>query len=224
MNHIQIINHLIKKYGYKNYLEIGVHTKSICFDHINAEHKVGVDPGYENPGESVDYPIESDDFFDALRAGLTEFPKEHKWDIIFIDGLHLADQAYRDVLNSLEHLAEGGTIVMHDCSPPTELIAREEYTNPYRKNLVWTGDSWGEEMCWCGTTWKAFMWFRTHREDLWMRCVDDDYGVGIIRVERGGQLPAPNDNPFYEFQVFSDNRKEYLNLISPEEFLELFEL
>jgi hypothetical protein len=57
-----------------------------------------------------------------------------------------------------------------------------------------------------------------------MSCVNDDYGVGIIRVERGGQLLAPNDNPFYEYYKFWDNRREYLNLIEPEEFLELFEL
>lgn len=203
MNHVEIINHLIQKYGYKNYLEIGVHTNSHCFDHINIESKVGVDPGYENPNERYDYRMESDDFFDAVRSGLTEFPKNHKWDIIFIDGLHLADQVNRDILNSLQHLSEGGTIVMHDCCPPDENMAREVHTG-----------------FWCGTTWKAFMWFRTHRPDLWMACVDDDYGVGLIRF--GQQTLAPNTNPFFEYKNFFANRREYLNLITPEQFLNMF--
>jgi hypothetical protein len=222
MNHIQIINHLIKKYGYKNYLEIGVHTKSVCFDHIKAEHKTGVDPGYENPDESVDYPIESDDFFDALRAGLTEFPPDYRWDIIFIDGLHLAPQVERDVLNSLRHLSENGTVVMHDCNPTAEVIAREEYKNPSRKNLVFNGTTWYDEMCWCGTTWKAFYKFRASVPDISMWCVEDDFGVGIIRF--GKQTLAPFNNPYYEYKVMDANRKEHLNLITSEQFLNMFPL
>jgi hypothetical protein len=53
-----------------------------------------------------------------------------------------------------------------------------------------------------------------------MWCVDDDYGVGIIQV--GEQKLSPDDNPFYSFKVMHERRKEYLNLITPDEFLELF--
>jgi hypothetical protein len=212
MNRIQIINHLIQKYGYKNYLEIGVHTKSLCFDHIIAEHKTSVDPGYENTKEEYDFKMESDVFFDQFRAGRTEFPKDHKWDIIFIDGLHLADQVERDILNSLKHLSPNGTVVMHDCNPSHELIAREK-PSPQ-------GYSVPNE--WCGTVWKAFYKFRSLVTGISMWCVEDDYGVGIIQF--GEQKLAPFDNPFYEYEVFNKNRKEYLNLISPEEFLKLFEL
>jgi hypothetical protein len=205
---IEIINHLIQKYGYNNYLEIGVRVKADCFDQIQCEDKTSVDPGYENDYETYDYKMESDVFFQSLNSGQTKFDPNHKWDIIFIDGLHISYQVHRDVLNSLEHLAEGGTIVMHDCSPPNEDSAMETFNGGL----------------WCGTVWKTFVWFRTHRPDLWMACVNDDYGVGIIRVERGGQLPAPNDNPLFEFGLFNYKRKEYLNLIEPSEFLELFEL
>ena len=203
MNHIQIINHLIQKYGYKTYLEIGVHTKALCFDHIQCEHKTGVDPGYENPNEPVDYPMESDAFFNALRSGLTEFPPDHRWDIIFIDGLHLATQVEKDVIHSLQHLAEGGTIVMHDCNPPTEDSAREVHT--------------GE---WCGTTWKAFYKFRASVKGISMWCVENDYGVGIIQF--GEQELAPFNNPYYEYKIMDANRVEHLNLITSEEFLKLF--
>ena len=220
MHHVEIINTLIQRYGYATYLEIGVHTKQNCFNHIIAPYKTGVDPGYENQSETYDYKMESDAFFNDVRAGSTKFPKDMRWDIIFIDGLHTAEQVEVDVLNSLNHLAEGGTIVMHDCSPPSEIIAREEYQNPYRKNLVWFGNSWGEETCWCGTTWKSFYKFRHTRPDLRMWCVDDDYGVGIIQV--GEQKLAPDDNPFYSFKVMHERRKEYLNLITPSEFLTLF--
>jgi hypothetical protein len=132
-----------------------------------------------------------------------------KWDCIFIDGLHLAEQVERDVVNSIGHLAEGGTIVMHDCSPPHPMIAREVYQPDYPVPAEW-----------CGTTWKAFYKFRHTRPDLQMWCVHTDCGVGIIQVGDGGLVP--NDNPYYSYEIMNRNRKEHLNLISPEEFLTLF--
>lgn len=209
MTRIDIINTLIRKYGYQTYLEVGVRTFSDCFNHIIAQHKTGVDPGYENPTEQYDYKMESNAFFHDLSAGLTEFPSDMKWDCIFIDGLHTAEQVEQDVLNSLNHLAVGGTIVMHDCSPPSEIVAREVY----RPDWPHTGD-------WCGTVWKAFYKFRHTRPDLAMWCVNDDYGVGIIQV--GEQELAPRDNPYYSYEIMNANRREYLNLITPEEFLGLF--
>ena len=127
MTRIDVINTLIKKYGYTTYLEIGVRVHADCFDQIIAPMKTSVDPGYENATEKYDYKMESDEFFASLKAGRTKFPTDMKWDCIFIDGLHLAEQVERDVINSLNHLADGGTIFMHDCSPPSEMVARETY-------------------------------------------------------------------------------------------------
>ena len=203
-----IINHFINKFGYKNYLEIGVARKSFCFDHVNIDKKTSVDPGYGVPDEIYDYKMESDLFFKSLHEGRTEFSADHKWDIIFIDGLHLAEQVEIDVLNALEHLSPNGTILMHDCSPPSELIARED------------SKSWPYIDEWCGTVWKAFYKLRQTRTDLEMTCVDTDWGVGIIR--RGKQKLAPADNPYYSFFKFNDNRKEYLNLITVDEFIQKF--
>jgi hypothetical protein len=207
MHHVQIINHLIRRYGYKTYLEIGVANPTLCFDKIIVENKTGVDP--ELNGWRYDYRMGSNEFFSFLHAGRTQFPPDVKWDCIFIDGLHLAEQVERDIINSLGHLSEGGTIVMHDCSPPSEIIAREEY-HP----------QWPHPGEWCGTTWKAFYKFRHTRPDLAMWCIDDDYGVGII--QRGSNGMAPGDNPYYSFDIMNRNRKEHLNLITPAEFLELF--
>lgn len=207
MHHVQIINHLIRRYGYKTYLEIGVANPKLCFDGIMAENKTGVDP--ELNGWRYDYRMESDEFFSFLHAGRTEFPPDMKWDCIFIDGLHLAEQVEKDVVNSLRHLAEGGTIVMHDCSPPHPMIAREVYQPDYPVP--------GE---WCGTTWKAFYKFRHTRSDLLMWCVNTDCGVGIIQRGNGGAIP--NDNPYYSYEIMDRNRKLHLNLITPEEFLGLF--
>jgi hypothetical protein len=48
-----LMNKIIKRFGFKNYLEIGVCVPSDCFDRIEIGDKVGVDPGLENPENPV---------------------------------------------------------------------------------------------------------------------------------------------------------------------------
>ena len=58
----------------------------------------------------------SDEFFANRAAASDRTP----YDLVFIDGLHVADQVERDIVNSLLNLAPAGTIVLHDCNPTTE--------------------------------------------------------------------------------------------------------
>ena len=90
MDRISIINDLITKYDFKSYLEIGVRNTFECFDLINCETKDGVDPSPRHP--EVNFPVTSDVFFANLKP-------EKKYDLIFIDGLHLFEQVIKDVNN-----------------------------------------------------------------------------------------------------------------------------
>jgi hypothetical protein len=89
-----LINYLIEKYKVINYLEIGV-FKGENIREIKAPHKDGVDPGIEGyvPPE-VNYPMTSDNFFELIKGH-----DEIKYDLIFIDGLHHADQVAKDIQN-----------------------------------------------------------------------------------------------------------------------------
>ena len=194
-----IINQLIKKYKYINYLEIGVNDgtnirKVLC------EHKDGVDPGIEtiNPSE-VNYPIDSNSFFDLIRG------HDIKYDIIFVDGLHHDDQVYIDIKNAMNHLSENGTIVCHDMNPQWEIVQRKQ---------VPTNVS-----CWNGDCWKAWVKLRGELSNYSMEVVDTDHGVGIIRP--GKQIPITEitDN----FWEFSKNRVHLLNLISIDQFFEKYD-
>ena len=191
MKRTDIINHLIKKNNYKRYLEIGVRNPDENLNKITVEHKDGVDPA-----GNCNYPIPSDDFFNQLDVDV-------KYDIIFIDGLHLDYQVEQDITNSLKHLNEGGTIVMHDCSPIKEEHQVEEYV---------VGKTWN------GTTWKAYVKFRMTDENLSMCVVDTDHGVGVIT--KGKQTLYPKSD-ILDFKLLDENRKEILNLITPEKFLNL---
>ena len=111
MNRTEIINALIEKHDYKSFLEIGVNN-GINMKGVECKDKIGVDPAPTPEGEAyTTHKMTSDDYF------LTNV---RKFDIIFVDGLHHADQVYKDIKNGLDHLNKGGAIVCHDMSPRAE--------------------------------------------------------------------------------------------------------
>ena len=189
-----IINHLIEKYNLINYLEIGV-FKGENIREVKALHKDGVDPGAEGyVVPEVNYPMTSDAFFKLIKGH-----DEIKYDLIFIDGLHHADQVEKDIRNSLQHIVEGGFIVLHDCNP----VSYEAQLVP-RQTIAWNGD-----------TWKSFVDFKAHYPGMECCVVDTDFGVGVIRV--GGKARTLQAN-IWSWDYFDSNRKQLLNLISYDEF------
>jgi hypothetical protein len=189
-----IINYLIDKHKLVNYLEIGV-FKGENIREIKAAHKDGVDPGAEGyVVPEVNYPMTSDAFFELIK----DHP-EIKYDIIFIDGLHHADQVEKDILNSLNHIIEGGFIILHDCNP----VSYEAQLIP-RETTAWNGD-----------VWKAFVDFKAHFPKCKCSVVDTDFGVGVIQI--GEQICTLQGN-IWHWDYFNTNRKQLLNLITWDEF------
>ena len=134
--------------------------------------------------------------------------KDCRFDVIFIDGLHLAEQVDRDIDNALNFLKDDGFVVLHDCNPPTEWHARETYS-------FYSSPADG---AWNGTVWKAFL-KRRFEKSLYSCCIDTDWGVGIISKNINIGSPTNQVNPFFEYKEFNKYRKEYLNLISFEDFI-----
>ena len=200
MTRYDIINRIIKSKGYENYLEIGVRNGE-CFRMINCQNKIGVDP---NPISSdTTHKMTSDEYFSNLSM-------DEKFDIIFIDGLHIDDQVDRDIENSLKHLKEEGTIVLHDCNPPTEIHALEYpvFGPPANGN-------------WNGTVYLSLIKIRLYREDLVLKTVDSDWGVGILNLGKSKKIDSfPGSSINWGF--FDSNREEILGLISVSDFMEMF--
>lgn len=206
MDRISIINDISKKNNFNSYLEIGIRNPDECFNLIEFDNKDSVDPGYENPNNPAKYKFTSDSFFSLLESGTLDKSPNYKWDLIFIDGLHISDQVERDILNSLNHLSERGVIVLHDCNPPTKHHAREDYDDY----------STPASGCWNGSVWKAIYKMRCSRSDLDICVVDCDWGVGLIK--KGNQEILEFDNQYYEFNKFENNRVKSLNLIQESQF------
>jgi hypothetical protein len=207
----EILNFLLEKLNRStNYLEIGVRNPDDNFNRVNARQKYSIDPGVEFIANPVDFKVTSDVFFEGLKNGVYLQP-DILFDVIFIDGLHLADQVQRDIDNALRFIKEDGFIVLHDCNPPTEWHARDDYQF----------DLSPAKGYWNGTTWKAFLKSRFN-DQISSCCIDSDWGIGIIsKTKKLGNIPTVK-NDFFEFHVLNKNRKELLNLISFEEFKRKF--
>jgi hypothetical protein len=192
------------------YLEIGVRNPSDNYDFIKADTKYSVDPGIEFKENPVDFALTSDDFFKKLSANEI-LSNDIKFDVIFIDGLHLAEQVDKDIYNALKYIKSNGFVVLHDCNPPTEWHARESYEFHNTPALEF----------WNGTTWKAFLKSRSNPA-INSCCIDSDWGIGIL--SKGYQIGKNIEltNPFFEFKLLENNRKEYLNLIDFDSFKKIF--
>jgi len=194
-----IIAHLIETYKYNSVLEIGVRggpVPQVIFEQRKWSHIKydGIDPV---AATYVNHVKTSDQFFSEIKD-------TKKWDLIFIDGLHIMEQCDKDLENSFKHLNAGGTMVMHDCNPPSKWHQRplSEYSH-------------GE---WNGTVWKSYIKLRVTRPDLFMYVIDTDWGVGIIQHGKQKVYDSVEEKIVLDYDYLASHRTEMLNLISIDEF------
>lgn len=202
---MDIINWFIDNFEYKSYLEIGV-ADGECLYSINPTGtcwKVGVDP---DPNSVATCHMPSDEFFSQLENGaFDDIGEDFKFDIIFIDGLHLWEQCYNDIVNALNHLAPNGVILCHDMNPLEEM-----YQSRTPSCGLWNGD-----------VWKAFVKIRMERSDIYTCMVENvDHGLGFIKW--GSQQPIELDKPFDEllYDDFCKQKKFLMNTVNLDEFVD----
>jgi hypothetical protein len=187
MNRTELLNLLINRYQYASYLELGV-DKGENFIGVKLVDKVGVDIS-----RNATYRMSTDDFFRIC---------DRKFDLVFIDADHEAEQAYRDFENSLWHLNDNGCIVFHDCLPQVEI-----HQSRRRRSNQWTGN-----------VWKAFIRVR-QRADVNAFVVDADWGLGIVfKQPNTDQLPRIRP---LDWETFVNRGAELLRIIQPEQLLDI---
>jgi hypothetical protein len=155
----EIINYVAETRGFQRYLEIGT-SNGRCLEKVRCAYKVGVDPNPRcTPTDWTLHAKPSDEFF----AGNSE-----TFDLVFIDGLHLAEQVVRDIFHSLEVLEPGGVVLLHDCDPQTEDAASREPVEL------------GGDASWNGDVWKAIAYVRAHHPELYCQVIRRDQGIGVL--------------------------------------------
>jgi len=131
------IQFLLDRFETSSYLEIGV-QRGKTFKEISAKRKVAVDPIFHpearayNKANETFFEVNSDDFF-ASNVDL--------YSVIFLDGLHVAEQTYRDFCHSVSFLEPDGFILIDDVMPEFELGSLPERPN---RNLSPDRRWWGD--------------------------------------------------------------------------------
>ena len=140
-----------------NYIEIGIRKGESLRLALDQTICVGIDPEPDiqtplSANTSV-FRMTSDAFF--AEEDLPELLHAPAFDLAFIDGLHLFEQALRDFIN-LEKFASPQSIVMlHDCLPLDAVTADRTRTTHF-----YSGDVWKLTMC-----------LKVHRPDLKMKMI-----------------------------------------------------
>jgi hypothetical protein len=182
MQRWDVINALLGRFpGGGSYLEIGSQRRD-CFKMVRAGNKEDIEP-YPIGGRRPSYPMLSDDFFEKVAPTLLR-----KWDVIFIDGLHLCNQALKDVWNCSKFLAPNGYIILHDCRPDNE-----EAQQRIQGDGAWMGD-----------VWKALVWLVDKFPNVWT--IAEDCGLGVIRGPLTFDLPPVEELLKYEWKDFSEDK------------------
>lgn len=175
-----LINLIIKKQGYSTYLEIG-YGSGQNFNSVDCEYKIVVDP---DPNSKAIFSMTSDEFFEQYKR---------KFDIIFVDGLHHADQVKKDSINSWECLNDGGCLVIHDTNPSSE-----DRTHVPCDSSIWNGDVYK---------------FIYQIDSPAKFTLEDDHGVTVVRKIS----PLIFNDGIIEWGGFEMFREAILHLVTWEE-------
>lgn len=132
MHYIQFLSKAHEILTPRSYLEIGVRNGRSL--QLAKDCAVGVDPNLRikvplRPEVAL-MQLKSDDYFEQLSWRC-------KFDMAFVDGMHLFEFAFRDVCNVSRHLSEHGVIFIDDVLPRSHEMALRE-----RETTHWTGDVW----------------------------------------------------------------------------------
>jgi len=196
-----LLNHLATKHNLKRFLEIGTQNPTQNFDKIQCEYKVSVDP---DPNAHATFCMTSDLFFNKLDLFDEKVDGVTEWDLIFIDGLHTAEQVKKDFENALKVLSPNGFIVLHDCNP-----MKEEHTIVPRPTVTghWQGSVY-KFACELGLYYKKF------------NVVDIDCGCGVWN-NSGHDILKDSNGWNGSWTDFVKNKNTYLNIIDWQDFIKL---
>ena len=171
-----------------NYIEIGVEN-GFTFNKVHFINKIGVDPDPKCNNDTI-VPITSDAFFEGfinINGRL-----DGRTNVIFIDGLHQAEQVVKDINNSIkclvsdDNIEDKGKLFIDDVLP---LTYDEQLKIPnkhfYENDILKYGEPW------TGDVWKVVYYVLQHFAD----CLDFAYfyhinyrGVAMLTIKKMFQI------------------------------------
>lgn len=163
----------------KTYLEIGVengHTLELC-----SCASIGIDPEFRidklnlnNKDVCCLFRMTSDQFFKTYDPSVL---LKQPIDMAFLDGMHLFEFLLRDFINVEKYCKPNSVILMHDCVPTDEHVARRHRNDNTFERLS------GHAGWWAGDVWKTVAILLKARPDLRVLALNAP-GTGLVAVTR----------------------------------------
>ena len=194
------INGIIRKTGAARYLEIGV-CEGTTFFAVDAPFKVAVDPDFrfdisEHEADGTYFfPLPSDEFFAVFEASqaaerLRNGGAVPLFDVIYIDGLHTFEQAYRDFINSCRYAHEKTVWIFDDTVPndPYSALPDLDLCAKYRAMAGVASESWH------GDVYKAVLTLHDRHKDIFYRTLLDGRKPQTVAWRAAGRASARADS------------------------------
>jgi glycosyltransferase involved in cell wall biosynthesis len=178
-----------------SYLEIGV-EKGYTFNNVHFINKTGVDPDPKFQNKNI-YINTSDEFFEKILDN-----KNKKYDVIFIDGMHHAENVLRDFNNSMKILDDDGSIFIDDIIPLNYNEQRKIPEKHYYENGIL---KYGEE--WTGDVWKVIYYLLVHyKENIEFSYYNNmNYrGVAHIKIINPFVIDEESIQKINQFEYYKD--------------------
>lgn len=193
-DHATVLRVIAEARAVQRYLEIGSGGAEPSYHQIKCpvKHRIDVRNMGSSHSNAVGRAQSSDDFFAGLAHESAQSPL---YDLIFVDGLHHAEQVKRDICDALHWCAVGGTVVVHDCWPN-----RQEHTAREPHPVAWLGD-----------VWKGVVQIAEENPELDFRTWPGDHGVCVMRRgAEGSPLQPYREKDYYTWEFYLQYRYQLL--------------
>lgn len=172
----QVVQACLDLFDKPRYLEIGVWKGKTLFP-VKASSKVGVDPVFAFDVDTVKpkhpntvfFSGTSDEYFASLDPSA-------RFEVIYLDGLHLFEQILRDLINSLSFLTDDGIIVIDDVCPTSY---HSSLANPKHVHVVKNALK-SDDKNWMGDVYKIVFFIDSFLQQYKFRTVSNNHGQVII--------------------------------------------
>lgn len=204
---IRRLNHLVDRLGVKSYLEIGLGNGG-TFDAVKAPLKIGVDP---HPWNRELHELEGVHLLTSDEYFARHWDDGLKFDLILLDGLHTAEQTYRDFVSSL-HFAHANTVwLIDDVMPNDAYSAIPDQNEAIRRRKATTGS---DDTAWHGDVYKVVWMIKTFHRGMRLRTFWKQQPQSLVYYSSAAGVDPRSEMTFAEiaqltFEDTQTRRAEY---------------
>ena len=170
----EVVQTFLNHFKAPRYLEVGV-SRGKTFFELSAGLKVAVDPVFQFEPQAQTDPS-ARYFQEPSDAWFARQPSAPAFEVIYLDGLHTAEQTLRDLMNAVDRLTPDGVIIIDDVIPSDEAAALPDQDACMARRAA-TGDP---SVAWMGDVFRLLYFIDTFMQSWTLQVVADNHGQAVL--------------------------------------------